>query len=80
MTKTEAERLQRMEDNQDHFTNDIKRIFKRLDEQDRVLIRIDKTLNELTGGKKELMWLTGTTIAIAGIAAAFLAAIHTNNK
>ena len=72
MTKTETERLTRMEDNQEDFRKSIEQVFKRLDKQDTILTRLDKTLNELTGGKKALLWLTGTAIGVAGLVIAFM--------
>lgn len=71
MAKTQAERLTRMEDNQEQFAKDIEKVFKRLDNQDAILIKINKTLDELTGGKRALMWFTGFVVSVFALAIAF---------
>ena len=71
MTRTEADRLTRMEDNQENFKEALEKVFSRLDDQDKLLRGINKTLDELTGGKKALMWLTGVSLSIAGLIIAF---------
>jgi hypothetical protein len=71
MTKTETERLTRMEDNQEAFAKAIEKVLERLDEQDKALAKVNKTLDELTGGKRALMWMTGTLIGLFALGLAF---------
>jgi hypothetical protein len=67
MTKTETERLTRMEDNQIDFAEALQKINARLDSQDKTLNAINKTLNEISGGRKALMWASGTLFTVIGL-------------
>lgn len=67
MTARETERLARLEEQVNTLVESNKK-------QTEVIEAIQKTLNELTGGKQDLMWITGIFIALAGLVIAFLGA------
>ena len=64
MTARETERLARLEEQVNTLVESNKK-------QTEVIEAIQKTLNELTGGKQALMWITGIFIALAGLVIAF---------
>lgn len=76
MTKQESIQLQIMADNQQQFKEAIEKVLTRLDEQDKALAQVNKTLDELTGGKKALMWVTGILISVAALSLAFWRELH----
>ena len=67
MTARETERLARLEEQVNTLVESNKK-------QTEVIEAIQKTLNELTGGKQDLMWITGIFIALVGLVIAFLGA------
>jgi soluble cytochrome b562 len=64
LTKTDRERLTRMEDNQEDFRKGLERVFDRLDKQDVKLDSISGKFDELQGAKKVLFGLTALIAAI----------------
>ena len=72
MTKTEKERLTRMEDNQEAFTKSIEKFDKRLEALEEKLDSLNSKFDNLTGGKQALMWVTGIALSIFGLIAAYL--------
>ena len=66
-----------MEDNQNDFAQALININKRLDKQDETLNAINKTLNEISGGRQALMWAAATLFTVIGLV---LAAVHELKK
>lgn len=61
-----------MEDNQIHFAEAIKKINEKLDSQDAKLDNLTATMNQITGGRKLLIWLAATATTVAGLFIAYL--------
>lgn len=59
MKKTELERLIVVEQKQKEMTVNLAKITKVLDTNTNVTLKIQKTLDELTGAKKFIIWFTG---------------------
>jgi len=72
MTKTESERLTRMEDNQDNFAKALDRLTSQLEIQGQKLDELNSKFDNLAGGKQALMWLTGIALTISGLVIAAL--------
>ena len=60
MTKSETERLTRVEDKQTEMAETIAKMDKKLD-------ALQTSFDSLNGGRRALIWFTATLITIAGI-------------
>lgn len=71
-TKPEIERLTRVEEQQKAMQADINEIKKLQEQQSKDTQAIKETLDNLTGGKQALMWITGIFLAAAALVMALV--------
>jgi chaperonin cofactor prefoldin len=71
MTKMETERLTRVEQKQEDMASDITELKVSAKEINTKLDALTSTLDNLSGGKQALIWITGIILTVTGLIIGF---------